>query len=75
VLDLRLPDISGFELLERIRQDSALRDLPIVVFTGKDLTEEDEIRLIQMAESVVLKGVQSPERLLVNSFVPASIGL
>jgi len=64
VLDLRLPDISGFELLERIRQDSELRDLPIVVFTGKDLTEEDELRLIQMAESVVLKGVQSPERLL-----------
>ena len=64
VLDLRLPDISGFELLERIRQDSQLRDLPIVVFTGQDLTEEDEIRLIQMAESVVLKGVQSPERLL-----------
>jgi CheY-like chemotaxis protein len=64
VLDLRLPDISGFELLERIRQDSELRDLPIVVFTGKDLTEEDEIRLIQLAESVVLKGVQSPERLL-----------
>jgi CheY-like chemotaxis protein len=64
VLDLRLPDISGFELLERIRQDSELRDLPIVVFTGKDLTEEDELRLIKMAESVVLKGVQSPERLL-----------
>jgi CheY-like chemotaxis protein len=64
VLDLRLPDISGFELLERIRQDSELCELPIVVFTGKDLTEEDEIRLIQMAESVVLKGVQSPERLL-----------
>jgi CheY-like chemotaxis protein/HAMP domain-containing protein/signal transduction histidine kinase len=64
VLDLRLPDISGFELLERIRQDSELRDLPIVVFTGKDLTEEDEIRLVRLAESVVLKGVQSPERLL-----------
>jgi HAMP domain-containing protein/signal transduction histidine kinase/DNA-binding response OmpR family regulator len=64
VLDLRLPDISGFELLERIREDSELLDLPIVVFTGKDLSEEDEIRLIQMAESVVLKGVQSPERLL-----------
>ena len=64
VLDLHLPDMSGFELLERIRQDAELRDLPIVVFTGKDLTEEDEIRLIQMAESVVLKGVQSPERLL-----------
>jgi CheY-like chemotaxis protein len=64
VLDLRLPDISGFELLERIRQESELRDLPIVVFTGKDLTEEDEIRLVRLAESVVLKGVQSPERLL-----------
>src|SRR5262249_31576382 len=64
VLGLRLPDISGFELLERIRQDAALRELPIVVLTGKDLTEDDELRLIQMAESVVLKGVQSPERLL-----------
>jgi CheY-like chemotaxis protein len=64
VLDLRLPDISGFELLERIRQDPDLHELPIVVFTGKDLTERDEIRLIQLAESVVLKGVQSPERLL-----------
>jgi CheY-like chemotaxis protein len=64
VLDLRLPDISGFELLERIRQDAELRELPIVVFTGKDLTEDDELRLVRMAESVVLKGVQSPERLL-----------
>jgi CheY-like chemotaxis protein len=64
VLDLRLPDVSGFELLERIRHDSDLNELPIVVFTGKDLTEQDEIRLIQLAESVVLKGVQSPERLL-----------
>jgi CheY-like chemotaxis protein len=64
VLDLRLPDISGFELLERIRQEPELHDLPIVVFTGKDLSEEDEIQLLRMAESVILKGVQSPERLL-----------
>jgi CheY-like chemotaxis protein len=64
VLDLRLPDVSGFELLERIRRQTDLRDLPIVVFTGKDLTEEDEFRLLQLAESIVLKGVQSPERLL-----------
>jgi len=64
VLDLKLPDISGFELLERIRRETELQDLPIVVFTGKDLTEEDELRLGQMAESVVVKGVQSPERLL-----------
>jgi len=64
VLDLRLPDISGFELLERIRQDSDLQELPIVVFTGKDLTSADEVQLARMAESVVVKGVQSPERLL-----------
>ena len=64
VLDLRLPDISGFDLLERIRLESDLRDLPIVVFTGKDLTEEDEIQLRKMAESIILKGVESPERLL-----------
>jgi len=64
VLDLKLPDITGFELLERIRRERDLRDLPIVVFTGKDLTEEDELQLAQMAESVVVKGVQSPERLL-----------
>jgi CheY-like chemotaxis protein len=64
VLDLRLPDISGFELLERVRHDPELQELPIVVFTGKDLTEQDEVRLIHLAESVVLKGVQSPERLL-----------
>ncbi|MGE5816694.1 MAG: response regulator, partial [Deltaproteobacteria bacterium] len=64
VLDLRLPDISGFELLERIRQRPELKELPIVVFTGKDLTEEEEVKLVRMAESVILKGVQSPERLL-----------
>jgi CheY-like chemotaxis protein len=64
VLDLKLPDITGFDLLERIRRQRDLQDLPIVVFTGKDLTEQDELQLAQMAESVVIKGVQSPERLL-----------
>jgi CheY-like chemotaxis protein/HAMP domain-containing protein len=64
ILDLRLPDISGFELMENIRQNPELRELPIVVCTGKDLTENDSIRLTRMAESVVLKDVQSPERLL-----------
>jgi CheY-like chemotaxis protein len=64
VLDLRLPDITGFELLEEIQKDPALRDVPVVVFTGKELTEEEELRLRAMAKSVVLKGVHSPERLL-----------
>jgi CheY-like chemotaxis protein len=64
VLDLKLPDIPGFELLDRIRNEGRFEGLPIIVFTGKELTSEDEIQLARMAESVVLKGVQSPERLL-----------
>jgi HAMP domain-containing protein/signal transduction histidine kinase/DNA-binding response OmpR family regulator len=64
VLDLRLPDISGFELLDRIHADSALRDVPVVVFTGKELSEEESQALKRVAKSVVIKGVQSPERLL-----------
>jgi CheY-like chemotaxis protein len=64
VLDLRLPDITGFQLLEKIQNEPALRDLPIVVFTGKDLSVEEEQQLRKMAKSIIIKGVQSPERLL-----------
>jgi CheY-like chemotaxis protein len=64
VLDLRLPDISGFELLSTMNSEPALRDTPIVVFTGKELSVEEETQLRRMAKSIVLKGVQSPERLL-----------
>jgi HAMP domain-containing protein/CheY-like chemotaxis protein/signal transduction histidine kinase len=64
VLDLRLPDISGFELLEQLSCDEALRDLPIVVFTGKELSPEEDTRLRALARSIVVKGVESPERLL-----------
>jgi len=64
VLDLRLPDMSGFELLEVIQGDAALRRLPIIVFTGRDISNEEEARLKKSAKSIVLKGVRSPERLL-----------
>jgi CheY-like chemotaxis protein len=64
VLDLRLPDISGFELLTEVQQDPKLRDTPIVVFTGRELTDEEESELRKKAKSIVLKGVRSPERLL-----------
>jgi HAMP domain-containing protein/CheY-like chemotaxis protein/signal transduction histidine kinase len=63
VVDLRLPDMTGFELLERLQSEASLRDVPIVVFTGKDLTDEEEARLKTVAKSIVLKDVQSPERL------------
>jgi len=64
VLDLRLPDMSGFEVLEQIRDMKGLNDLPIVVFTGKELSPEEDARLRMLARSVVVKGVESPERLL-----------
>jgi HAMP domain-containing protein/CheY-like chemotaxis protein/signal transduction histidine kinase len=64
VLDLRLPDMSGFEVLERLRDTPSLSDLPVVVFTGKDLSSEEDARLHTLARSVVVKGVESPERLL-----------
>jgi HAMP domain-containing protein/CheY-like chemotaxis protein len=64
VLDLRLPDMSGFEVLETIRDDDALSNIPVVVFTGRELSPEEDAQLHTMARSVVVKGVESPERLL-----------
>jgi CheY-like chemotaxis protein/signal transduction histidine kinase/HAMP domain-containing protein len=64
VLDLRLPDMSGFEILECIRDTPSLSELPVVVFTGKDLSPDEDARLRMLARSVVVKDVESPERLL-----------
>jgi CheY-like chemotaxis protein len=64
VLDLRLPDMTGFEVLEHIREDGSLSDVPVVVFTGRELSAEEDARLHMLARSVVVKGVESPERLL-----------
>ncbi|MES2481081.1 MAG: response regulator, partial [Pseudomonadota bacterium] len=64
VLDLRLPDVSGFDLLGALRADPALSTVPVVVFTGKDLSREEQSHLTTLAKSIVLKDVRSPERLL-----------
>ncbi|MCA6107697.1 HAMP domain-containing protein [Bradyrhizobium sp. CNPSo 4026] len=64
VLDLRLPDMSGFEVLDEIRSDERLSNVPIVVFTGRELSAEEDAELHTMARSIVVKGVESPERLL-----------
>jgi len=64
VLDLRLPDMTGFEVLEEIKSDDKLSDVPVVVFTGRELTPEEDLQLHSMARSIVVKGVESPERLL-----------
>jgi CheY-like chemotaxis protein/signal transduction histidine kinase/HAMP domain-containing protein len=64
VLDLRLPDMSGFDILDRLKASEALADLPVIVFTGRELSPEEDTRLHTLARSVVVKGVESPERLL-----------
>ncbi|WP_442756852.1 HAMP domain-containing protein [Methylocystis sp. JAN1] len=65
VLDLTLPDMSGFDVLERLNGGNGhVIDYPIVVFTGRRLLQEEDIRLRAMARSIVIKGVESPERLL-----------
>src|SRR5260370_27061937 len=56
--------MSGFELLEKIRDDEDLSNMPVVVFTGRELSPEEDAQLHTMARSVVVKGVESPERLL-----------
>ncbi|WP_149095155.1 response regulator [Paenibacillus terrae] len=64
VLDLMLNDMTGFELLDRIRDNEELTDLPIIIYTGKDLDSKEETQLRKFAESIIIKDVKSPERLL-----------
>ena len=66
VLDLGLHsgDMSGFDLLEKVKSDSDNHDLPIIIYTGKDLSREDETKIKKYAETIIVKDVKSPERLL-----------
>jgi HAMP domain-containing protein/signal transduction histidine kinase/DNA-binding response OmpR family regulator len=64
ILDLGLPDMSGAELLEKIKNRPESRTLPIVIYTARDLPKEESARLKRLAESIVIKDVRSPERLL-----------
>jgi CheY-like chemotaxis protein len=63
VLDLRLPDMSGTELLERIEAEYGLEDLPVIVYTGKDLNEAETTRLKTLSKSIIPKDARSTERL------------
>jgi CheY-like chemotaxis protein len=64
VVDLGLPDMTGFDLLERVRALPALTTLPIIVYTGRELTQAEETRLRKHTDSIIVKGARSPERLL-----------
>jgi len=64
VLDLTLPDIDGFELLELLSKDPSQQDLPIVIYTAKELDHKEVARLSRMAKTIVVKETCTPERLL-----------
>jgi hypothetical protein len=64
VVDLGLPDMNGIELLQQIKRSKAHRGLPIVVYTGRDLSKKEEVQLKRLAETIIVKDVKSPERLL-----------
>ena len=65
VLDLGLRGpTDGFQLLETVKSDPSMRDLPIIIYTGRELSPADETRLRKLAETIIVKDVKSPERLL-----------
>ncbi len=64
VLDLTLPGMSGLEFIQELRSKAGLKRLPIIVYTGKELSKEEQLGLSQVAETVIIKDVRSPERLL-----------
>ncbi|MET3134117.1 HAMP domain-containing protein/CheY-like chemotaxis protein/signal transduction histidine kinase [Oxalobacteraceae bacterium GrIS 1.11] len=64
VLDLSLPDIDGFDLLDLVGKQASLRDLPIVIYTAKDLNRKEVAKLKRYAKTIVIKDARSPERLL-----------
>ena len=64
ILDLDLPDITGLELLDKIGADNSLTKPPVIVYTASELTQEENQKLMQFADSIVIKGINSPDRLL-----------
>jgi HAMP domain-containing protein/signal transduction histidine kinase/DNA-binding response OmpR family regulator len=67
VIDLGLPDMTGFDLLERLKKELGLYDLPVIVYTGKELSAREDTRLRKLAETIIIKDARSPERLLAET--------
>jgi CheY-like chemotaxis protein len=64
ILDLGLPDMSGFDVIQSVQDEMSLKGMPVVVYTAGTLARRDETRLRKVAKTVVVKDVRSPERLL-----------
>ncbi|MEZ4408691.1 MAG: response regulator [Polyangiales bacterium] len=64
VLDLGLPDMTGFAFIEKVKRDLGLVDLPIIVYTGRELSPDEETELKRFTEAIIVKSARSPEQLL-----------
>jgi CheY-like chemotaxis protein/CHASE3 domain sensor protein len=64
VVDLNLPDYSGYDLLEKMSQAEDVAFPPVIIYTGRALTREEEQRLRRYSKSIIIKDARSPERLL-----------
>ncbi|KIG10164.1 response regulator [Caballeronia concitans] len=64
VMDLALPDGSGYELLEKVSTSGEFASPPVIVYTGRQISQEEEQRLRRYSKSIIIKGAKSPERLL-----------
>ena len=63
ILDLGLPDMTGFQLLKTLEADDDITIPPVIIYTGRELTREEDEQLRKYAESIIIKGVKSEERL------------
>lgn len=64
IIDLKLPDMQGHELLQRMSTEDICSFPPVIVYTGRNLTREEENNLLKYSRSIIIKGARSPERLL-----------
>ncbi|HSH05663.1 MAG TPA: response regulator [Anaerolineae bacterium] len=64
VLDLNLPDMTGFDLLHTMHEQAGIEICPVIIYTGRELTRKENQQLMKYVDSIIVKGVKSPERLL-----------
>ncbi|WP_322402272.1 response regulator [Massilia luteola] len=64
IIDLKLPDLQGNELLKRMSMEELCSFPPVIVYTGRNLTRDEEAELLKYSRSIIIKGARSPERLL-----------
>jgi CheY-like chemotaxis protein len=67
ILDLGLKDMSGFDLLKKIGKKGEESDIPVIIYTGRELNRKDEDELLQYSDRIIIKGARSPERLLAET--------